>query len=121
MLSPQSDSESHVEFGDGRYGLSTARLDWFWRAYVDTEAMLDDPRVAPLLADLARLPPLLILAAALDPLRDDATRLAARLAEAGIPHRLSLYQGLPHGFVALTRFAAAARAAASEVAAALKN
>lgn len=120
MLSPESGSESHRLFGDGRFGLSTARLDWFWRAYVDTEAMLSDPRVALLSADLARLPPILILAAELDPLRDDAMRLAERLGQAGIPHRLSLYRQLPHGFVALTRFVAAARAAASEVAEALK-
>ena len=121
MLSPEADSESHLAFGDGRYGLSTARLDWFWRAYVDTAAMLTDPRVAPLAADFTGLPPQLILAAALDPLRDDANRLAEKLAAAGIAHQLSIYQQLPHGFVQLTRFVAAARAAASEVAATLKT
>ena len=121
MLSPSPDSESHALFGDGRFGLSTARLDWFWRAYVDTAAMLADPRIAPLGADLAGLPPQRILAAALDPLRDDAYRLAERLAAAGIAHRLSLYQQLPHGFVQLTRFVAASRAAASEVAEALRT
>jgi acetyl esterase len=77
--------------------------------------------VAPLGADLSRLPPQLILAAALDPLRDDALRLADRLQAAGISHRLSIYDQLPHGFVALTRFVSAARAAASEVAEALKT
>jgi len=46
MLSPAADTESHGLFGDGRFGLSTARLDWFWRAYVDTAAMLTDPRIA---------------------------------------------------------------------------
>ena len=121
MLSPASDSESHALFGDGRFGLSTARLDWFWRSYVDTAQMLADPRVAPLAADLTGLPPQLILAAALDPLRDDAQRLADQLGEAGIAHRLSLYQQLPHGFVQLTRFVTAARAAASEVAEELKS
>jgi acetyl esterase len=121
MLSPTSDSESHMLFGDGRFGLSTARLDWFWRSYVDTEVMLDDPRVAPLMADLDRLPPQLILAAELDPLRDDALRLAERLDEIGIPNRLSIYNQLPHGFVALTRFVSAARGAASEVAETLKT
>lgn len=121
MLSPAAETESHALFGDGRFGLSTARLDWFWRSYVDTAAMLTDPRVAPLAADFTGLPPQLIVAAALDPLRDDANLLAEKLAEAGIAHQMSLYQQLPHGFVQLTRFVTAARAAASEVAETLKT
>jgi acetyl esterase len=83
--------------------------------------MLSDPRIAPLGADFTGLPPQLILAAALDPLRDDANLLADKLAEAGIAHQVSVYQQLPHGFIQLTRFVTAARAAASEVAESLKT
>jgi acetyl esterase/lipase len=43
--------------------------------------------VAPLLADLGNLPPLLVTACEFDPLLDDSTRLVARLKEAGTPHR----------------------------------
>ena len=57
----------------------------------------------PLLADLEDLPPLLLTAAELDPLLDDTTRLAARLEQAGAPHRYVLWPGVTHACIHMTR------------------
>ena len=83
MLSANHETPSHRDFGDGRYGLSTAKLDWFWTQYLPDPALRDDPQAAPLTADLGGLPPLLLLAAALDPLLDDTLTLDRRLTRIG--------------------------------------
>ena len=103
MFAHDFDTVSHRRFGDGRYGLTTARMRWYWQQYLGSAATPDDPCAAPLRADLHGLPPLLLLAADLDCLRDDTLRLAERLAEAGVPHRLAVYDGLPHSFATMTR------------------
>lgn len=103
MFANDFDTVSHRRFGDGRYGLTTARMRWYWQQYLGSVATPDDPRAVPLLADLRGLPPLLLLAADLDCLRDDTLRLAERLAEAGVSHRLAVYDGLPHSFATMTR------------------
>lgn len=57
-----------------------------------------DPLAHPLLArDLAGLPPAVVLAAALDPLRDDAAVYAERLAAAGVAVEHRCVAGLIHG------------------------
>jgi len=56
--------------------------------YADDE-QLRDPLVSPLLADdLSRLPPAVIVTGDHDPLRDDGSRYAARLREAGVAAKL---------------------------------
>ena len=47
------------------------------------------------------MPPALIQTADLDPIRDDGTRYAQALEEAGVPVRLTNYVGAPHGFASL--------------------
>lgn len=59
--------------------------------------------------DLTGLPPTLIMAAELDPLRDSALDYADRLIDAGIPVVSYLGSGHVHGSIALTRTYAAAR------------
>ncbi|HEY6747632.1 MAG TPA: alpha/beta hydrolase fold domain-containing protein, partial [Mycobacteriales bacterium] len=54
-------------------------------------------------ADLSGLPPARILTAALDPLRVDGERYAARLLDAGVPVTLSVQDGAIHGVSFLTR------------------
>ncbi|QCO16616.1 alpha/beta hydrolase (plasmid) [Azospirillum brasilense] len=120
MFAHDFDTLSHRRFGDGRYGLTTERMRWYWRQYLG-DATPDDPRAAPLLADLRGLPPLLLLAADLDCLRDDTLRLAERLAEAGVPHRLAVYDGLPHSFATATRLVDRAQDAVLQAALALRR
>ncbi|WP_407521265.1 alpha/beta hydrolase [Methylobacterium oryzisoli] len=57
-----------------------------------------DPLASPLLSDLRGLPPLLIQVGTDERLLDDATRYAARAAEAGVPVRLEVWEGLHHVF-----------------------
>ncbi|QEI07881.1 alpha/beta hydrolase [Pigmentiphaga aceris] len=118
MLSANHDSDSHRDLGDGRFGLSTEKLNWFWDQYTDSR---QDPGVAPLYADVSNLPPLLLLAAALDPLLDDTLNLTKRLGSAGQKIVPRVYPGVPHGFIAMTRILPQARQARDDVVAHLKQ
>lgn len=55
-----------------------------------------DPLASPLFADLAGLPPTLIHVGAPEILRDDSTRLATRLREAGVDAWCDVYPRMPH-------------------------
>ena len=94
------ETASHRRFGDGRFGLSSAKMAWYRAHYLAGGARAEDPRVSPLRAtSLAGLPPLLVTAAQLDPLHDDSAALAARLAREGVEHRFISYPGVHHGFM----------------------
>jgi epsilon-lactone hydrolase len=58
----------------------------------------DDPLASPLLADLTRMPPLLIQAATGDPYCREAQELATRAREQGADARLELYPVATHVF-----------------------
>lgn len=120
MLSTAHDTPSHVQLGDGRFGLSTAKLEWFWTAYLASTGR-DDAAVRPLDAKLEGLPPLLLIAAALDPLLDDTLALDRRLTKAGVAHEMVVYDGMPHGFIGQTALLEKARDARGKIVAALKT
>ena len=85
-------------YGRG-YGLTAAALRRYAAMYLGGV----DPRVAsPLLAPaVGRLPPTVVVTAALDPLRDDGRAWAARLRAAGVPVELREYPSMVHGFIGL--------------------
>jgi acetyl esterase len=120
MFAPDFDTDSHHLFGGGDYGLTSRRMRWFWDQFLPQGQDLTDPLVAPLHADLSNLPPLLLVAAELDCLRDDSLRLAQRLALAGRPHRLSVYPDVQHAFLMAHPWLEPARDAIGEIAATLK-
>ncbi|WP_207476798.1 alpha/beta hydrolase fold domain-containing protein [Arenibaculum pallidiluteum] len=124
MFARDFDTESHRRFGGGAFGLTSARMRWYWDQYLGSdapgEAGTPDPRAAPLNADLRGLPPMLLVGAGLDCLLDDTLRLADRLRQAGVPHRLEVRRGLPHGFATMGRRVAAADDAVTEAAMALR-
>lgn len=121
MFAHEFDSVSHRRFGDGRYGLTTLRMRWYWKQYLGHGHQTRDPRAAPLLADLGGLPPLMLLAAGRDCLRDDSLRLAERLAEAGVDHTLAVHDDLPHAFANMTRLVDAADGAVTAAADAVRR
>jgi acetyl esterase len=120
-FAPIFDTQSHQHNGDGRYGLSTQRMRWYWNNWLGP---LADPRAAPLHGDLTGLPPCHLLAAALDPLCDDSFLLCRRLTDAGVPVRLDVVPGVNHGFLQMSARLApaleATKAIAAEIAAALR-
>jgi acetyl esterase len=94
---------------------------WYWEHYLPSPKHGRDPRASPLLAErFAELPPALVITAEHDPLRDEGEQYAEKLAAAGVPVRLSRYEGMVHGFFAMTRQLTPARAAHAEAASALR-
>lgn len=104
MFGADLTTRSHRELGDGRYGLSTARVDWFWRQYLADHAQRDNPLAAPLWADLDGLPPMHLIAAELDCLSSDTELMVNRLRDAGTKATLTIYQGVPHSFLQMSSF-----------------
>ena len=65
-------------------------------------AKASNPYISPICStDLSALPPALIITADCDPLRDDGSRYADCLREAGVPVRYENYLRMPHGFLSL--------------------
>jgi acetyl esterase len=95
-------------------------LAWYYETYAGDHDVRD-PRISPLYAaDLAGLPPTLIIAAEYDTLRDEAEAYARRLEAAGVPTRYSCYPGMIHGFLQMGGLVADARAAIDEIGRALR-
>ena len=103
------------------YGLTAADLPRVLGYYLAEPHDARHPYASPLLADdLSGLPPAHIWSAEFDPLRDDGSRYAERLREAGVPATFSLQEGHIHISSALTAILPAARAWRDEVLEALK-
>lgn len=93
-----SGHSSYKENAEG-YGLTAAGMQWFWGHYLSNESEAENPYVSPLRAkDLRGLPPALIITAEYDVLRDEGEHYGERLAEAGVPTKVSRYNGMNHGF-----------------------
>lgn len=83
---------SRLAFGQG-FGLDISPGD--------EDHYAADPRsvrASPLLADLAGLPPTVLVTASLDPLRDEGRAFAAKLVSAGVPTIYHEAKGTIHGF-----------------------
>lgn len=115
------DTDSYIEFADGRFGLSHADMHNFYDLYLSHPALLSDPYVSPALAELSGLPPIWLGAAGLDVVRDDSITLAARLNDAGVVNRLVVYPGLTHGFTSRARVVSKARESIREAAAYIED
>ncbi|MDX2166776.1 MAG: alpha/beta hydrolase [Deltaproteobacteria bacterium] len=98
------------------YLLTTADMHWFWDHYLgDGRPRAAEPYASPLKAtSLAGLPPALVLTAEFDPLRDEGEAYARALEEAGVPARLTRYQGMIHGFFGMGALLDQANAAVKE-------
>lgn len=100
LISPWTDlaltgASHHTE--NGRDPLcSTEVLAQSAQAYVPAGIDLDDPRVSPLYAELAGLPPLIVHVGDVEVLRDDAVDFAERARGAGVEVDLLVAPGMVH-------------------------
>lgn len=95
LVSPTADTASRREFAEG-YLIHLDALAWFGAQYVRGPADLADPRLALDAADLAGLPPTLVMTAEFDTLRDEGEAFAAQLRAAGVPVTARRVDGLVH-------------------------
>jgi acetyl esterase len=118
MLDPAMSSASFTEFGD--LGVDAVAAALFWNLFVQDPADRESPDVAPLTADLAGLPPALILTAEYDVLRAEGEQYGELLLAAGVPAVVVRYLGVNHGWARKLAFFDAAAVAADQVAAGLR-
>lgn len=109
------DTPSYQRFGSG-YGLMRAGMEKFIDMYAPggegPDALRYDPLISPVRASeamLARLPPLFMNAAGLDPLMCDSYNFARRLEEAGVVYDFHVHPGVHHGFMQITERLSEAR------------
>lgn len=115
VISTGMNSASYAEFGSG-FGLERDDMTWFFHHYgvLGAPACWDFDTV--LATPDARLPPIYLVSAECDVLRDEGEGYAAAALAAGAEVTAVRYLGVPHGFVQMTGVTAqaeAARAAAS--------
>ncbi|MBK7949037.1 MAG: alpha/beta hydrolase [Deltaproteobacteria bacterium] len=115
------ETESYRVNGEG-YFLSKDMMRWFWHHYLESDADAANPLASPLrAASLAGLPPATVVTAEYDPLRDEGREYAKRLAAAGVPTQYTNYDGVFHGFFAMTEQLPRARQAVDDACAALRK
>jgi len=90
------------------------------RVYAGDGVDLDQPEITPVHADVAGLPPTLIITAEYDILCLDGEAYAEKLRAAGVPVTLSQYDGMIHGFFTTGGMFDDAQVAAAEAGAALR-
>jgi acetyl esterase len=118
VIDPTMSADSYAEMD--AYGLDRTSMDFFWRAFVPGFADRHSPDASPLAAELAGMPPTLLITAEYDVLRDEGEEYAAALFDAGVPVVTVRYQGMIHGFVRKLALFDAGRAAADQIAAAVR-
>ncbi len=121
VFSTATDTESYALYGQGDYGLGREAMAFFLSLYLRDDSDKTHPLVNTVEADLSGLPPVFLISAGADPLRDDTRHMAARLAAAGVPVESREYPGVLHGFVLMSRQVDAARQAIQEAGRALKE
>jgi len=119
--SAANDTPSQKEFGVDGYILSKADMEWFWGYYL-SEQDKTNPYACPAYAkDLKGLPPALVLTAGYDPLRDEGEAYGEALRKAGVPVKISRYEGVCHGFVSMAAVLDAGKRAVAEIATELRK
>ncbi len=100
VIAADFDNESYRLFGKGFYNPKPA-LQWYWDQYVPVHADREHPYASPLRANLAGLPPAVIVTAGHDPLRDEGSAYADGLEAAGVVTVRCPFEGGIHGFMTM--------------------
>jgi acetyl esterase len=92
------DRPSYAE-ADNQLILTREAMVWCWDHYAPDASRRGEPDASPLrAADLAGLPPAVVLTAEHDVLRDEGEAYVDRLKEAGVPVDFKRHAGQMHGF-----------------------
>lgn len=112
---PAMGTASYEENADDPF-LSKDEMAWYWSKYGGGKAP-EDPRAAlSTVASFSGFPPTYVLAAGLDPLRDEGLAFADALRGSGVAVRCTEYRDMPHGFLLFAGRLSRAREALAEVA-----
>jgi acetyl esterase len=116
VIEAACDSPSMREFASG-YLLSREFMRWGWDCYLSSREDEHHPLAVPLYAaSLEGLPPMTLITAECDPLRDEGEKYAERVAAAGVPVIGRRYLGMIHGFMSLPRLSPVAARALADAA-----
>jgi acetyl esterase len=114
-IEPQFETESYNAFSMGP-GLTKVDMQWYWRHFAGSDQSLNDFRIAPSRAtSLAGLPPAYVATAGCDPLRDDGRTYVNTLRAHAINVAHDEFESMPHGFMRMGKYSAAADAAVTHV------
>ena len=100
VIAADFNTESYRLFGTGFYNPKPA-MRWYWDQYVPAAADREHPYASPLRANLAGLPPAVVVVAGHDPLRDEGIAYADALEAAGVVTARCLFEGGIHGFMTM--------------------
>jgi acetyl esterase len=100
VIAADFDTESYRLYGKGFYNPKPA-LQWYWDQYVPMLADRENPYASPLQANLAGLPPAVVVLAGHDPLRDEGNAYADALEAAGVVTVRCPFEGGIHGFMTM--------------------
>lgn len=118
-LDPGCGTASMADLANG-YLLTREVMRWFWSCYLTSPADAAIPHAAPLLANLAGLPPATVITAEFDPLRDEGEAYIDKLRQAGVAVTARRYLGMIHGFASMPYVTAVAHHALADVGADLR-
>jgi acetyl esterase len=100
-LDARLDSPSMHSMSSGLF-LTRANMEYYRRQYLPRRSDWEAVRASPLLAtDVSGLAPALIVTAGFDPLRDDGSRYADKLRQAGVEVEYRCYDDQIHGFMGM--------------------
>lgn len=92
-----TDTESYLKYADAM-PLNRPMMLWFVAQTTTSAADLKDPRLDLVHANLSGLPPVTLINAEIDPLRDDGAQLEQALRTAGVSVERQVYTGVTHEF-----------------------
>ncbi len=97
ITQPDTTTASYTEEANAK-PLNRPMMAWFFKQTVRTPADEMDPRIDLIKANLSGLPPVTIINAQIDPLRDDGAMLEQALKRAGVSVERRVYPGVTHEF-----------------------
>jgi acetyl esterase len=96
--------------------ISKKDMEKYISLYVPKKEDRKSPYASPLLAKgFKKLPNTLIITAEIDPLRDEGEAYGKKLKDAGINTQVTRYNGVPHGFISMSKITNKSEKALNEI------